>query len=573
MKPLLQSKRFVSSSVRAGFYFTFLLLILSFSAVMFINRNNADEVPPVFSAHLASPVFSHTGGFYNENVRLELSHPSPDALIFYTTDGSVPGINAQLYSEPLIVKRAVKNTNPLSEIPTSPRWKPPLKDFSEATIIRAVAITPSGKISKELANTFFVNPNGSDKTLPVVSLIAEKDDLFGFKKGIYIMGKGYEDKDNYVKKNIKLNSNWWDYPANFKKKGRDWERPVHVQFFDPKGKILFSENAGIRIHGSATRAYSQKSLRLMFRKYYGKASIDYDIFGDNPNYVFSSLILRNSGNDWDKTMFRDLLMHSLLKESRLDLQNYLPVVVYINGEYWGIHNIREYFDEYYFMHKYKINLKQLTFADLNSAETLKDFHLSEIIDFVKKNDLSSNVALSFVNERMDIENFIDYTIAHIFFGNSDWPGNNVKLWKKITTEYKPQADYGHDGRWRFLFFDSDYGFGFTGNPDAFKINMLEKAQTTGVFGTLFQALMKNEKFKEDFIKRFEFHLDHTFNSEKLLSRINHFEQIYAGEMEQQISRWRKPERISDWKANVEVLREFAVNRHIYQRKHLEQIKK
>jgi hypothetical protein len=63
----------------------------------------------------------------------------------------------------------------------------------------------------------------------------------------------------------------------------------------------------------------------MFRKDYGKASIDYDIFGDNPNYSFSSLILRNSGNDWDKTMFRDLLMHSLLKESRLDLQNYLPV--------------------------------------------------------------------------------------------------------------------------------------------------------------------------------------------------------------------------------------------------------
>jgi hypothetical protein len=57
--------------------------------------------------------------------------------------------------------------------------------------------------------------------------------------------------------------------------------------------------------------------------------------------------------------------------------------------------------------------------------------------------------------------------------------------------------------------------------------MLEKAQTTGVFGTLFQALMKNEKFKEDFNKRFEFHLDHTFNSEKLLSRINHFEQIYG----------------------------------------------
>jgi hypothetical protein len=112
MKPLLQSKRFVSSSVRAGFYFTFLLLILSFSAVLLINRNNTDEVPPVFSAHLASPVFSHAGGFYNENIRLELSHPSPDALIFYTTDGSVPGIHAQLYSGPVVLKRPVKKGKP-----------------------------------------------------------------------------------------------------------------------------------------------------------------------------------------------------------------------------------------------------------------------------------------------------------------------------------------------------------------------------------------------------------------------------------------------------------------------------
>jgi hypothetical protein len=574
MKPLLTSKRFVSSSAKVGFFITFFLLFSSFAVLLFLNFSAQENAIPLASSkHFQAPLLSHPAGFYPDEIQLTITHPLAGSDIYYTTDGSAPGIHAEKYIAPIRIT-VNKSNNYLSEIPTSPRWKPPLKSFEKATIIRAVAVNAKGEKSMEVKRTYFVKKADSpDFSLPVISLVVDKEDFFDFKKGIYVLGKGYEDKDNYVKKNIKLSINWWDYPANYRKHGSDWERPVFMEYFDKNGNCAFSSDAGVRIHGSATRAYSQKSLRLFFRKDYGKNAIDYDIFGLSKDYIFSRILLRNGGNDWDRTLFRDVLMHDLLKSTNLDIQNFSTVIVFLNGEYWGIHHVREYFDENYFLHKYNIDPDHLSLADLNANDALQEFHLSKLFDFLKENNLSDDTAYAFISSQIDIQNFIDYTIAHIFFGNSDWPGNNLRLWRKITPAFKPEAPYGHDGRWRFLFFDTDYGFAYTRNPEAYQINMIEKSQSTDNFGLLFRSLLKNPSFKQEFISKFQVHLNTTFHIDTLLSRINYFEQVHAPEMENQISRWRKPESISDWKKNIQTLREFAMHRHKYQKEHLDQLKK
>ena len=153
----------------------------------------------------------------------------------------------------------------------------------------------------------------------------------------------------------------WEREGNFTQRGREWEREAYIEYFDG-GEAKFSQNLGIRIHGGATRTYPQKSIRLYARGEYGQEFIEYPIFGNkkimeegNVADKFKTLLLRNGGNDGQSTIFRDALMQSLVEHTSLDIQAYKPVIVFLNGEYWGIHNIRERFDRHYFEQYYGVS--------------------------------------------------------------------------------------------------------------------------------------------------------------------------------------------------------------------------
>ena len=163
--------------------------------------------------------------------------------------------------------------------------------------------------------------------------MTDPGNFFDIDSGIYVFGNE-ADTTEYPY----WGSNFWE----------DWERPIHVEFYEPDGELGFNVDAGVKIFGSWSRLFPQKSLAIFARGRYGYDEINYQIFPDISINSFQAFVLRNSGQDWGHTFFRDAMMQSLTAEAtNVDVQAYRPAMVMLNGEIWGIHNIREKFNEHY----------------------------------------------------------------------------------------------------------------------------------------------------------------------------------------------------------------------------------
>ncbi|OPZ90856.1 MAG: CotH protein [Firmicutes bacterium ADurb.Bin419] len=279
------------------------------------------------TSYVNEPVFSHEAGFYADAFKLKLSTNEANAKIYYTTDGTdpIPGKGGtREYTDGIEIKQLQNDTNSLLKCST----------------IKAVTVKSGEASSKIITRSYFVNPDIKDKyDLPVVSLVTDPANFFDPEKGIYV-------------------------EQNVQNKGSEWERPIHVEFFENDGSLGFSKYCGVRINGETTRLMiPQQSLRLYAdRDYEDSKKIKYNIFPELKDKVsdkeitsFKRLILRNSGSDWTRTMFRDALVHSLASDINLDTQAYRPCVAFLNGEYWGIYNIRERYDNIYFESHYDLD--------------------------------------------------------------------------------------------------------------------------------------------------------------------------------------------------------------------------
>jgi hypothetical protein len=564
MKYILRKKKKISFKLTlfiVSVFFALAAMVLW--TFWFPSKSKKDFPDLIYSDKLILPKCFEKGGFYSDGFAVELGITSPDTRIFYSLDGTEPSLASNLYVHPFVISSKNNVQNNLATIPTSPRWKPPLGDVFKGIVLRAISVNDNNFKSAELVKNFFIDSRSTKRfSLPVICITMNEKDLFGYKQGIYVLGKSYGDKDNYIKKNIPLDLPWWEYPSNYLIRGDDSERLANIEFYEPKGTLGFESKVGVRINGNATRGFAQKSLRICFREKYGKESINYSLFSSNPIRKYNSFILRNSGNDWDKTMFRDAFMQSLMKNTHLDIQDYCPSVVFINGEYWGIHNIRERFDENYLMNKYQISNDSITILELAGALSYgkkgDENEFKKLLKFVENNDLSIEQNYEYVSSRIDLESFSDFLIANIYFCNSDWPNNNVKFWR-----YKSSTNLDccsvKDGRWRWMLYDTDWGFGYNikSTPDN---NLLEKAKTTGSIGILFGSLIANKKFSQQFIQRFQYHLNFTFNSTSVIALIDKMQKTLAPEIQEHIDRWRVIGSYGQWLENVEVLRDFAIKR-------------
>jgi hypothetical protein len=571
MKPILTSPSKTSVELKWVTIAVCAMIVLSVVLSIKYRDNPKDSVVKLkLDEHLPTPQCSAAGGFYTNAFAVSLHSPNENDTIYYTLDGTPPSLASAIYTKPLLITNRTADENNLSLIPTSPRWKPPIGDVFKGTVVRAI-VSVNHKKSMELIRTFFVDEKGATRyTLPVVALTVKPDDLFGYKNGIYVPGRNYEDKDYYIRKNIPLDLPWWQYPSNYLKRGGNSERPVHIEFYEQGGNLGFESDAGVRINGNATRGFSQKSLRICFNEKYGMQTLNYKLF---PNYSltqFNSIILRNSGNDWNKTMFRDAFMQSLLANAKLDIQQYRPAIVFINGEYWGVHNIRERFDENYIANKYKLPTDSISILELSgqlvAGDKRNEQAFAELLKYAEKNDLAEKRNYDYVTSKMDMESFTDFIIANVYFCNSDWPNNNVKFWR-----YQAKENSGdlaaRDGRWRWMLYDTDWGFGYNSSSLP-TTNLLHKATSTGSVGILFSSLLKNPEFVKAFLQRFQYHLNTTFYTPAVLQKIDRFEAAIQVEMQEHINRWRVIDSYELWLSNIGVMRDFAQKRPEFQAEQL-----
>ena len=471
-----------------------------------------------YSGISSGPSASLPGGFYSGQISINLTTSSDYENIYYTLDGSEPDEASKIYSEPI--------------------------QLNSTTVLRAKVFKPGYLPSRTLINTYILNFSSA---LPVIAISTDPANLFDEQTGIYTLGINADTAYPY-------------YGANF---WQDWEKPVHVELFEPNGLPGFSIDAGIQIYGGWSRANAQKSFAVYLRGQYGYNSLNYKLFNDQPFIDYKSFVLRNSGNDWTETGFRDALVGILVSGIDIDKQSYRPSVIFINGEYWGILNIREKINEHFLEQHHNVNPDSLDILESNADVIQGDNQdYIDLSSFIENNNLSEPANYDYIKTKIDIDNFIRYFITEIYCANTDWPGGNIKYWRN-----------GKNGKWKWILFDTDWGFGLS-NPEGFLQNTLEFVtdpnstnESNPPWSTLFlRKLLENESFKNDFINCFADFSNSIFSPPAVIRKIDSIKSLIEPEILRHSARWDLFS-FNEWLDNVQELRDFANLRIAYMQHH------
>ncbi|MBC8181810.1 CotH kinase family protein [candidate division KSB1 bacterium] len=541
---------------------------------------NSSNITNVYLMALP-PQFSLQEGFYTESQVLELSNDSPSANIHYTLNGDDPTEFSPVYSSPLQVKSRAGDANVISLIRTNkdphawlPDWVPPAGEIFKATIVRARIFEPGKSPSKIITKTYFVDPVIFQRypTIPVISLVTDNKNLFDEATGIYVPGNsfraGNSQSGNYFK---------------------DWEKPAHIEFFKPGGEPGFAQDVGIKIQGGTSPASPQKGLHVFARSIYSKNRIDYPLFKDSKSKAnklteFKRFIIRAWGSTINAALFNDAFAHRLMEESDLDIQAYRPAVVFINGEYWGLHEIREANkNSWYYHFHYGIDredpgfdiLEHVYWGDLPYAAIDEGdaIHWNNMRTFLNTHDMSEQENYEYIKTQIDVDNFINYLGHCVYCGKWDWPNNNDASWRPSTA----------DAKWKWVQYDMETGFGVAAELGSVftmlgpQFNMI-KHVIDGVFipgfGTygphpLLPKLLENDEFKNSFINWFDVHLDLEFAPTRAISLLNEMAAEIEPYMQEYKHRWPfSTDMNNDWHYHLDLIRNFINVRQDIVRQHL-----
>ena len=520
-----------------------------------------------FIGILDPPVFTLAPGFYPGPVVVDASHDDAGVVLRFTTNGRAPEADDGLWSGPLSLTSASWRAGPLSLLRTTPvegdsrgyGWFSPIGDVPKARVIQVRAEKPGHLPSEAIGGTWWLGEGFSGRhKLPVVSLQIDSNDFFDNRRGIYVPGRLYDLGG--------FGSDAWGRPhANYFQRGEDWERDIHFEFFEDGGRAV-AGNLAVRLHGGGSRVLPQKTLRLYDR---GGDGLKYPFFADagrRPQTAFSRLLLRNSGQDWytyGPTMMKDAYLQRLVSHLDFETQDYRPTVVYLNGEYWGIHNMRERIDTRYLARLFGVDPEQVDLLNNNAspkAGSAADF--LALRNFIHNESMAVPTNYQYVRERIDISSFIDYHMANIFVANTDWPGNNIDYWR-VRHEPDASAPKGHDGRWRWIMFDLD----FCAQPGNVNVDMIQRLKTpTNGWPRpewslrMIRGLWESPEFVAEFCTRFADHLNTTFQNGRAHDLVDVMEAAIEDEIVAHFRRWGRNTLLTAWRSNVQRLRDFANNR-------------
>ncbi len=511
---------------------------------------------------LEPPTVSMPAGFYTEAFELELE-AEEGAEIRYTLDGSTPEEDSPLYTGPLTIDSREGDPNVLSAVRTvgdAQPWQDLEEEIFKITVLRARAFKSGHLPSETVTNSYLVGEDIHDRyQMPVVSLVTDYDNLFDHYIGIYVPGVHYDPEEEFP-----------NLTGNFLQRGREWERPGSFELFEEGGARSLVQDVGIRVHGNFSRALPRKTFRLYARPSYGEEFFNYQFFPDSHVEQYKRILLRAGGApDWAYLLYRDSLSWALLRDTTdLDFQYSRPAVVFVSGEYWGIHHFRDRIDRYFLGHKHDLDPYNLDLLDGKwPAPEVKEGdleHYSQMLEAVLQEDLSDPEAYKAVHDYMDVTNFIDYTITHTVLGNLDWPIDNINLWRYRRDPAAGVPDHltPYDGRWRWIVYDLDFTLGL-GDYRPWDYPDLEPAADTRYnhhYSLKLDALLESDEFRNEFLVRLAEHLNTTFSADSVVAAIDLLHNEIAHGMEEHTQRWFWPTTVTFWENEAERVRDYARNR-------------
>lgn len=422
------------------------------------------------------PVADHESGIYEEGFLLTLSG---EGSILYTLDGSEPGLNnGILYDGPITV--------------------------SEHTTVRAVSVS-DGALSRESSYTYLI---GISHTLPVVQVTVPE---------VYLADTGAKSIFANYRENI--------------------EAAGHVACFE-NGVELFGINCGFRLHGNGSREGKKQSFQLRFRSEYGAGKLKCKVFDSLEIDEFQSLLLHGSSEDYPCANMRDEVLEEIAAGTSLYTQATKPVVLYLNGRYWGVYYIRERINDDYVASHLKVTPESVDLIEsYSSAEYGSSFEYDALLQYVRTHDMTDPDCLDYAEARIDSVSLMDWYIIRSFTGDKDFA--NIRYFRSSES----------DNKWRWISFDLDWGFW---HEDDHPIGDLIRDNDRNI---LMWNLMKNSDFQDRFLRRYAELLKTCLSEERILSIIQSYTDTIRPEMEQDRERWGYS--VSHWEGHVDRLRDYV----------------
>jgi len=466
----------------------------SSNQVMFENGTPAasNNTSQGYSAYANAPIINQASGIQNAVFTAGISDTNPladAAEIRYTLDGSEPDSSSTLFSNSGVF-------------------------IFQSTTLRARAFV-EGKLPSSVASASYLL--GMNHVTPVISLMTANSNLYG-DAGIF---------------------DHWD---------QDWERPVYVDYFDTDHSLIFSQNSGMQIDGGAggSRSSPQHSFRLELGDgVLGDGAVNFPFIPNRPDRTkYSNFYLRNGSNMFLTLPHKDAAQVMMMAgETNNYFSAWRPVTVYINGNYFGLYELREKFDTEYF--------KTLENASPSQTEILSASvwyggglrALSGSVDnFYATKELFDQLDPADVNfwnaadQYFDMTYYTDYIIGESWMGNTDWPHNNIKIYRSNATNQ----------RYRFCTIDLEMSMG----PFAFTdctfdhIAFLLGQDVNNPYINIFLKGIQNNSFHDYFINRFADNMNTTYGIDRLSGIENDMFNATVLEMPNEYTRWGDPNSVS-----------------------------
>ena len=452
----------------------------------------------------SDPVAVTAPGKYEgvEYVDVELSAPG---TIYYTTNGTTPGRNDRKYTGPIRI--------------------------TKTTVIRMISYE-DGKTASNVVDVLYAVNEGD--SLPIVSVVIEPYYLWSSEVGIYATGPNAAQEEPHYGANYHMN----------------WERQASISLYEEDGSGFFQQ-CGLKIFGGYSRANAKKSLACMFRKSYGKSKLEYPVFGEDSLPYYEALVLRAGGQEASNSRFKDEMITSFAEEYLgLPVQDYRPVALYLNGEYWGVYFIREKINEHYVAGHFGVEPETVELSHWSGEDSARFMNLKQ---FARYKDLSVQENYDYVLSQIDVENYTDFMIAQIWMSNRD--AGNVKY-------------FTADGyKWTWILFDTDLAFiRAADNTLPYLMNTdLGFEITTRTFAV---RMLKNQEYRDYFLERLAWQMREVWTEENLIPHIDEFYELLKEDMKKECDRWNTS--YTGWEKQVEALREFARTRNKYLLEHVQQ---
>lgn len=447
----------------------------------------ANDTETGFKGYANTPSINFTSGAYPSGTNIAMTSVLPDETIYYSYNGMDPE-SEFLYESPI--------------------------SLDQTRSIRAIAQADSMINSPSVYRTYFINQLHD---LPIVNIGVDSLKLFDEETGIFMIGFDAIPIPPYI------GANFW----------RDKEVHVFYEYFDSDFKLEDAMNCHIETFGGiGSRWRALKSIQLRGKETYDQTYFSSNYFEEKELDKFRRLVLRNGGNDFCNTCMKDAALHNYFIRSGLnvDLLAYNPVVVYINGNYLGIQNMREKADRYYIQSNYDLDPDEVNLLGQATLDVIDGEATGFIVlnNYANSQNLAEEIHYNWVNDHLDINSFVDYFLIQLFVNNRDWPNNNLKLWNAEGQE-----------KWRYICYDLDVSLKYNdvGLIEQQSLAYILTLVETNPHVQLLDALLDNLEFQRYFINRYCDLLNTTFDFDAIYESILEQKQKVENDMGMHYAKW------------------------------------